>query len=164
MSCLRFLSGISNVCIHSVNSVSSKKKCTLRITTSPSILMKLDLFDAFSLKTKESGRKTRQSVSWIELLSVKIKRLRYLFWLESLTGREWEIVSHDLSPLIEHEHQNSVSMEEIKEKINHVILVLIEHGHSRDAICHSLPVRLSNPDSIQHYVYTFCINYTNSIL
>ena len=59
--------------------------------------------------------------------------------LESLTGREWQIASRALSPLIGHEYQSSM-----EEKTSHVTPVQIERGHSRDIICCSLLVELSS--------------------
>jgi len=59
--------------------------------------------------------------------------------LESLTGREWQTASRDPSPLIEYGRQNSIGIEEIEENWSLVIPVLIERGHSRDAICHLSP-------------------------
>ena len=45
------------------------------ITASPPILMNEHSFDAFSLKTKESGRKNRRSAPRDKILSVKVDDL-----------------------------------------------------------------------------------------
>jgi len=47
-----------------------------RILSLPQILIKMYLFNVFSLKTKKSGKKTRQSTPRSELLRVKVHESR----------------------------------------------------------------------------------------
>jgi len=55
--------------------IKNKNKYLFKILSSPEIIIKMYSFDAFSLKTKESGRKTRRSALRNELLSFKFASL-----------------------------------------------------------------------------------------